>query len=100
LAVFGVVKSFSGALGRGLQGRGAPELGCSSAPCRALAIPSLIILVHLYGLEGAAIAMTSVMVINAVLRLWLTLGLLHGKVGSSGEPRALGLCAGCSASSS
>jgi len=96
LAVFGVVKSFSAPSGEVFKGAGRPELGLLVGAVQvALAVPSLIILVHLYGLEGAAIAMTGVMVVNAVLRLWLTLGLLHGKVGELGRALApSGLCAG------
>jgi O-antigen/teichoic acid export membrane protein len=96
LAIFGVVKSFSTPSGEVFKGAGRPELGLLVAAVQiTLAIPSLIILVHLYGLKGAAIAMTGVMTVNALLRFWLTFRLLKGSMAELG--RALAPSALCSA---
>ncbi len=96
LAAYGLVKSFTAPGGEVFKGAGRPELGVATGALQiGLVVPLLIVLVRSNGIEGGALAMLIATSVCGVLKLWLALRLLEGRVMELGRALAPSLL--CSA---
>ncbi len=96
LAAYGLVKSFTSPGGEVFKGAGRPELGLAVGVLQiALVVPALIVLVRTHGIDGAALAMLLAVTVCGLVKLWLALRLLEGRVMELG--RALAPSILCSA---